>query len=257
MKAFHFDGPDGEDVREEEIPADRLEECKTARHDMIAAIADHDDQIADKFLNEQDPTLEELRAAIRRVTIALKMTPVFIGSAYKNKGVQLLLDGVNMYLPNPTEVQNIALDQNNKEEKVILSSEPKKPFVGLAFKLEDGRYGQLTYMRIYQGTVTKGDFIVNNSSNGKRIKVPRLVRMHSNEMNDIDTRDGGRHRRAVRRRVRVGRHVHERVDRLHDDVDARARGRDLAGHRAQGQGQRRELLEGPQPLHQGGSRPSA
>ncbi|MDB4980507.1 MAG: fusA [Myxococcales bacterium] len=191
MKAFFFDGPDGEDIREEEIPADRLEECKAARHDMIAAIADHDDVIADQFLNEQEPTLEQLRAAIRRVTIALKMTPVFIGSAYKNKGVQLLLDGVNMFLPNPTEVQNIALDQNNKEEKVILLSEPKKPFVGLAFKLEDGRYGQLTYMRIYQGTVTKGDFIVNNSSNGKRIKVPRLVRMHSAEMNDIESATAG------------------------------------------------------------------
>jgi elongation factor G len=191
MKSFFFDGPDGEDIREEEIPADRLEEAKTARHDMIASIADHDDAIADKFLNEQDPTLQELRDAIRRVTISLKMTPVFIGSAYKNKGVQLLLDGVNMYLPNPTEVQNIALDQNNKEEKVILVSEPKKPFVGLAFKLEDGRYGQLTYMRIYQGTVTKGDFIVNNSGGGKRIKVPRLVRMHSNEMNDIDSASAG------------------------------------------------------------------
>jgi elongation factor G len=191
MKAFFFDGPDGEDVREEEIPADRLEEAKTARHDMIASIADHDDAIADKFLNEQDPSVQEIRDAIRRVTISLKMTPVFIGSAYKNKGVQLLLDGVNMYLPNPTEVQNVALDQNNKEEKVILSSEPKKPFVGLAFKLEDGRYGQLTYMRIYQGTVTKGDFIVNNSANGKRVKVPRLVRMHSNEMNDIDSASAG------------------------------------------------------------------
>jgi elongation factor G len=191
MKSYFFDGPDGEDVREEEIPADRLEEAKAARHDMIASIADHDDVIADKFLNEQDPTLQELRDAIRRVTIALKMTPVFIGSAYKNKGVQLLLDGVNMYLPNPTEVQNVALDQNNKEEKVILSSDPKKPFVGLAFKLEDGRYGQLTYMRIYQGTVTKGDFIVNNSANGKRVKVPRLVRMHSNEMNDIDSASAG------------------------------------------------------------------
>jgi len=191
MKAFFFDGDDGEDVRQEEIPADRLEECKTARHDMIAAIADHDDAIAEKYLAEAEVNVEELRAAIRRVTIALKMTPVFIGSAYKNKGVQLLLDGVNMFLPNPTEVQNIALDQNNKEEKVILSSEPKKPFVGLAFKLEDGRYGQLTYMRIYQGTITKGDFIVNNSANGKRVKVPRLVRMHSNEMNDIETSVAG------------------------------------------------------------------
>jgi elongation factor G len=191
MKAFHFDGDDGEDVRQEEIPADRLEEAKAARHDMIASIADHDDVIADKFLAEQDPSIEEIRAAIRRVTIALKMTPVFIGSAYKNKGVQLLLDGVNMYLPNPKEVTNIALDQNKKEEKVILEADAKKPFVGLAFKLEDGRYGQLTYMRIYQGTLSKGDFIVNNSANQKRVKVPRLVRMHSNEMNDIETTSAG------------------------------------------------------------------
>jgi elongation factor G len=158
---------------------------------MIASIADHDDAIADKFLAEQDPTEDELHAAIRRVTIALKMTPVFIGSAYKNKGVQLLLDGVNMYLPNPKEVTNIALDQDKKEEKVILESDPKKPFVGLAFKLEDGRYGQLTYMRIYQGSLAKGDFIVNNSMNQKRVKVPRLVRMHSNEMNDVDSTTAG------------------------------------------------------------------
>jgi elongation factor G len=191
MKAFHFDGDNGEFVREEEIPADRVAEAKTARHDMVAAIADHDEAIADKYLGEQEVSNDELAAAIRRVTIALKMTPVFIGSAYKNKGVQLLLDGVNAYLPNPTEVKNIALDQNNKEEKVILESVANKPFVGLAFKLEDGRYGQLTYMRVYQGSLNKGDFIVNNSSNRKRVKVPRLVRMHSNEMNDIDAASAG------------------------------------------------------------------
>src|SRR5689334_9107363 len=191
QKAYYFDGDNGEDVREEEIPADRLAEVKHARHDMIASIADHDDAIADKFLQEQDPTEAELHAAIRRVTIALKMTPVFIGSAYKNKGVQLMLNGVNMYLPNPKEVTNIALDQDKNEEKVILESDPKKPFVGLAFKLEDGRYGQLTYMRIHQGSLAKGDFIVNNSANRKRVKVPRLVRMHSNEMHDIDTASAG------------------------------------------------------------------
>ncbi|HXJ22708.1 MAG TPA: elongation factor G [Polyangia bacterium] len=191
MKAFFFDGDNGEDIREEEIPADRLEEAKTARHDMIASIADHDDAIADKFLAEETPSEDEIHAAIRRVTIALKMTPVFIGSAYKNKGVQLMLDGVTMYLPNPKEVQNVALDQDKNEEKVILDSDPKKPFVGLAFKLEDGRYGQLTYMRIYQGSLAKGDFIVNNSANRKRVKVPRLVRMHSNEMNDIETATAG------------------------------------------------------------------
>ena len=191
MKAFYFDGDNGEDIREEEIPADRQEEAKAARHAMIAAIADHDDEIAEMFLMEQEPSIEQIDAGIRRVTIGLKMTPVFIGSAYKNKGVQLMLDGVLKYLPNPKEVQNIALDQNKGEEKVILESDVKKPFVGLAFKLEDGKYGQLTYMRVYQGSLAKGDFIVNNSSGRKRVKVPRLVRMHSNEMNDIDTASAG------------------------------------------------------------------
>jgi elongation factor G len=191
MRAFYFDGDNGEFVREEEMPAELVEEAKTARHEMIEAIAEVDSAMEEKFLMEQEPSTEEIRAAIRRACIALKATPVFMGSAYKNKGVQLLLNGVNMYLPNPTEVTNIALDQDKQEEKVILQAEPKKPFVGLAFKLEDGRYGQLTYMRIYQGSVAKGDFIVNNSANQKRIKVPRLVRMHASDMKDIEAASAG------------------------------------------------------------------
>jgi len=191
QRAIFFDGDNGEDLRYEAIPADRLDEVKTARHDMIAAIADHDDEMAELFLAEQEPTVEQINAAIRRATISLKMTPVFIGSAYKNKGVQLMLNGVIKYLPNPSQVTNIALDQNNGEEKIALEADNKKPFVGLAFKLEDGRYGQLTYMRVYQGTLNKGDFIVNNSAGRKRIKVPRLVRMHSAEMNDIESASAG------------------------------------------------------------------
>jgi elongation factor G len=191
MRAFHFDGDNGEFVREEEIPAELVAEAKTARHEMIEAIAEVDSAMEEKFLMEQEPTVDELRAGIRRACIALKATPVFMGSAYKNKGVQLLLNGVNLYLPNPTEVTNIALDQEKQEEKVILLAEPKKPFVGLAFKLEDGRYGQLTYMRIYQGSVAKGDFIVNNSAGQKRVKVPRLVRMHASDMKDIEAASAG------------------------------------------------------------------
>jgi elongation factor G len=191
MKAAYFDGDNGEDIRYEDIPADRAKEAETARHNLIAAIADHDDEMAELYLAEQEPTIEQIHGAIRRATIALKTTPVFIGSAYKNKGVQLLLDGVNLYLPNPREVQNIALDQNNAEAKVRLESDNKKPFVGLAFKLEDGKYGQLTYMRVYQGSLGKGDFIINNSAGRKRVKVPRLVRMHSDEMNDVETASAG------------------------------------------------------------------
>jgi elongation factor G len=191
MKAIYFEGDSGEDLREADIPAELVETAKAAHTRMIEAVADVDDILAEKFLAEEPITPEDLVPAIRRATVAFKATPVFIGSAYKNKGVQLLLDGVNAYLPMPSEVENKALDQNNNEEPVILPSDVNKPFVGLAFKLEDGRYGQLTYMRIYQGKVSKGDFIVNCSANGKKIKVPRLVRMHADEMEDIDTAEAG------------------------------------------------------------------
>jgi len=189
-KAFYFDGESGENIREEAVPAEYVEEAKQARHDIIAGVAEVDDQLAEKFLADEPISNEELRAAIRRATIALKMTPVMCGSAYKNKGVQLLLDAVGMYLPNPAEVTNEALDQKNNEAKVVLESTTDKPFVGLAFKLEDGRYGQLTYMRIYQGKISKGDFIYNQA-NQRKVKIPRIVRMHSNEMNDINEANAG------------------------------------------------------------------
>jgi len=191
MRAFYFDGDNGEDIREEDIPADMVDEAKTWRNTLVESMSDHDDTIAEKFLAGEEVTEAMLKPVIRRVTIELKMTPVFMGSAYKNKGVQKLLDGVIDYLPNPTQVRNEALDQSKGEEKIVLESDPAKPFVGLAFKLEDGRYGQLTYMRIYQGTVKKGDFIVNMSSGQKKLKVPRLVRMHSDEMNDITEASAG------------------------------------------------------------------
>ncbi len=189
-KAYYFDGENGEHIRIEEVPAEYAEATKKARHDIIEGVANVDDILAEKFIHDQPISSDELKAAVRRATIALKMTPVFCGSAYKNKGVQLLLDAVGDYLPNPTEVLNEALDQKNNEAKVVLTSDPEKAFVGLAFKLEDGRYGQLTYIRIYQGHVSKGDFIYNQS-NQRKVKVPRIVRMHSNEMNDVEEAYGG------------------------------------------------------------------
>jgi elongation factor G len=190
-RAYRFEGEDGEKVVEFDPPAEYADEVKKRRHELIATLADHDEQIGEMFLSDVDPTVEQLRAGIRRATIALKVTPILCGSALKNKGVQVLLDAVTYYLPYPDEVENIGLDQSKGEEKVILKSDPKQPFVGLAFKLEDGRYGQLTYMRVYQGTVKKGDFIYNISNQEKKVKIPRLVRMHSNEMNDIEEASGG------------------------------------------------------------------
>jgi elongation factor G len=191
MKAQYFDGDNGEHVRTEEIPANLLADAKAWRLKMIESLADHDDKIAEKFLNDEEVTAAEIYPVLRKATIALKITPVFMGSAYKNKGVQSLLDGVSYFLPDPTQVTNEAHDQDKNEEKITLESVPDKPFVGLAFKLEDGRFGQLTYMRVYQGTVTKGDFIVNNSAGDRKVKVPRLVRMHADEMHDIQSASAG------------------------------------------------------------------
>ncbi len=191
MKAFYFDGDNGEDIRIEEIPADYVDAAKAARLAMIEAISEVDDILAEKFIAEEEPTEAEIMAAVRRACIALKATPVFMGSAYKNKGVQLLLDGVSDYLPNPNEVNNFALDQKKGEERFKLESDENKPLVALAFKLEDGRYGQLTYMRVYQGKMNKGEFIFNCSASNKKVKVPRLVRMHSNEMNDVESAQAG------------------------------------------------------------------
>ncbi len=190
MKAYINTGNDGEVIEVKDIPANMLEDAKKARASLVGAAADFDETVAEKFLMEEEVSPEELRNAVRKGTIALQLVPVFMGSAYKNKGVQPLLDGVTHFLPTPKDVKNEALDQDKNEEKLELKSDPKLPLVMLAFKLEDGRFGQLTYMRIYQGTVTKGDMIFN-MANGKKVKVPRLVRMHSDEMQDIETSSAG------------------------------------------------------------------
>ena len=190
MKAYFYDGDNGEKLRIEEIPADLLPQAKEYRHELIGSMGDFDDDVAHLYIEDKEVPTDMLRKALRKATLSLKFIPVMMGSAYKNKGVQLLLDNICHYLPNPTEAINEAHDQDKEEEKVVLESTVDKPFVGLAFKLEDGRFGQLTYMRIYQGKVGKGDWIMN-SVNRKRVKVPRLVRMHADEMHDIEVASAG------------------------------------------------------------------
>ena len=190
MRAHKFSGDNGEKISDEDIPADMLEDAKKYRQELISKAADFDDDLAEKFLMEEEPTVEELKAAIRKGTIDLKLTPVFLGSAYKNRGVQLLLNAVTEFLPDPSEVLNEAYDVDNDEDKIKMEIDPAKPFVGYAFKLQQTQFGQLTYMRLYQGTVSKGDFITNVRE-GKKIKVPRLVRMMSEKMEDIETAQAG------------------------------------------------------------------
>jgi elongation factor G len=145
-----------------------------------------DDKIADLFLNEKEPNESQLQDSIRQATISLKFSPVMLGSAFKNRGVQNLLDGIGMYLPNPAEVENYVLQEEEEgQKKIKLLPDEKAPFIGLGFKLEESRFGQLTYVRVYQGTLRKGSLIYNTRDR-HRVKVPRLVRMHANEMGDID-----------------------------------------------------------------------
>lgn len=185
MKAIYNEGQKGDIVVEkDEIPESIRPVAEERRKKLIEALADVDDEIAEIFLDERTPTQEQIKAAIRRATISLKFTPVFVGSALADKSVQPMLDGVCDYLPNPAEVENLALDQRRNEAPVKLVSYNSLPFVGLAFKLEESNFGQLTYIRVYQGSLRKG-LNVFNARNGKKVKVPRIVRMHSNEMEDV------------------------------------------------------------------------
>ena len=187
MKALYFEGDSGTELRVAEIPAHLLDDAKKYREEMIDAASMFSDELAEAFL-EGAETEEMIRAAVRVGTLQEAFVPVFLGSAYKNKGIQPLLDAVTYYLPNPTEITNKALDLDKNEEPVVLSTNPDDPVVSLGFKLEDGKYGQLTYVRIYQGTLKKGGELYNTRSR-KKFKVGRLVRMNSAEMEDIS--EGG------------------------------------------------------------------
>ncbi|MDR1930450.1 MAG: elongation factor G [Treponema sp.] len=185
MKALYFDGPAGEIIRSAEIPPHLKKDAEKYREELIDAVSLFSDELAEQYLAGGNIGEDLIRQAIRRGTLDEKFVPVMVGSAYKNKGIQTLLDGVGCYLPNPTEVKNYALDLDNNEERKELSCDEKSPTIALGFKLEDGQYGQLTYVRIYQGALKKGDELTNTRSR-KKFKVGRLVRMHSDNMEDIN-----------------------------------------------------------------------
>jgi elongation factor G len=189
MKALYFDGDRGETVREEEIPEHMREAAVEKRNELIEAASMFNDDLLEAALEDR-ATAEQIHDAVRRGTLELGLTPVFVGSAYKNKGVQPLLDAVIRYLPDPTEVQNHALDLDQDEQQIPIKVDPDEPMVALAFKLDEGRFGQLTYLRIYQGTLRKGDTIFN-SRMSKEIRVGRLVRLHADEMEDIGSAAAG------------------------------------------------------------------
>uniref|UniRef100_A0A8C0U5R2 Elongation factor G, mitochondrial n=1 Tax=Cyanistes caeruleus TaxID=156563 RepID=A0A8C0U5R2_CYACU len=183
-KAIYFDGALGQTLRFEEIPAEFRAEAAERRRELIECVANADELLGELFLEEKIPTAAQLKLAIRRATLQKSFTPVLVGSALKNKGVQPLLDAVLEYLPNPSEVVQ---EDSQDQSKFLLNSarDDSQPFIGLAFKLEAGRFGQLTYVRVYQGMLKKSDYIYNTRT-GKKVRVQRLVRMHSDNMEDVN-----------------------------------------------------------------------
>lgn len=184
MKAIYFEGDSGTQLRYAEIPAHLVDDAHKYREELLDAASMFDDELMEAVM-EGTETEEMINRAIRKGTLAEQFVGVFLGSAHKNKGIQPLLDAVVKYLPDPTNVTNTALDLDNNEAPVVLTCNENDPCVALGFKLEDGQYGQLTYVRIYQGTLRKGDELYNTRSR-KKFKIGRLVRMNSASMEDIN-----------------------------------------------------------------------
>jgi elongation factor G len=189
MKAVYFRGDNGEIIEEAGIPAELLGEAEAKRADLLDAVSLFSDELLEAAL-EDAATPELIHDAVRRGTLSLELTPVLIGSAYKNKGVQKLMDAVNHYLPCPTEVPIEAVDLDRDAAPVVLESDSTAQTVAYAFKLDEGRYGQLTFLRVYQGTLSKGDTVFE-SRTGKKTKIGRLVRMHADKMEDIPAAGAG------------------------------------------------------------------
>ncbi len=184
MKAMYFEGPDGGNIRFDRITNELLDEANHKREELLDAASMFSDELMEAIL--EDKVEEEVFVnAIKQGTISRQLTPVFIGSAYKNIGVQAVLDGITRFLPDPSQVKNAAIDLASTENVVPLKADPQMPLVALAFKLDVTPYGQLTYLRIYQGSIGKGDDLIISRTR-KKIKVGRVVRMHADKMEDID-----------------------------------------------------------------------
>lgn len=191
-KAHYYDGDNGENVRIEDCPADLVDEMEEKRATMLDEVCAFDDEVMEKYLEGTEPTEEELHRCIRNGVNSLELTPVLMGSAFKNKGVQTLLNAVARYLPSPISCAKPTGIQETKEGDKKLTFEPDfdKPLVCMAFKITDEQFGQLTYTRIYQGTLKKGETIFNTRTK-KKVRLGRMVRMNSNDRDNIDSAGAG------------------------------------------------------------------
>ena len=184
MKAVYHEGAKGEDVRLDDIPESLREEADRARHGMLDTLSLYDDELMETMLEGDDPSEEQIHRALRRATLSREITPVFLGSAYKNKGVQDLLDAVGRYLPSPLDRVAYACDNANDGAEVTITADPEGPLVAMAFKLCDEPFGQVTYTRLYQGKIVKGD-VYKNARTGKAQRVGRIFCIHADEREDL------------------------------------------------------------------------
>ena len=190
LKAYYFDGRDGETVREEPIPANMTEQASKMRHQMLESLAMYSDEMMELLLSESEVPSDLVYSVCRVACQSQRITPVFVGSAYKNKGVQLLLDAVVRYLPTPLEREIKARKVGAEETKFELRPDATLPFVGMAFKIVEDPFGQLTFMRIYQGKIGKGEMYINQRT-GRKERFSRIVKMHADKREEIDTAEAG------------------------------------------------------------------
>ena len=190
MKAIYFDGEKGDDIRYEEIPEHLQEQAEQSRNDMLEAVSMFDDQMMEDLLEEKEISETAIHDAVCKGVQTLEFCPVFLGSAFKNRGVQPLLDAITRYLPSPLDAVPSQATDLDSGEKLTLECDPDKPTIAMAFKLTEEQFGQLTYTRIYQGSLNKGDQIVN-SRTGRKLRVGRMVRMHSNDRENTDHAEAG------------------------------------------------------------------
>ena len=186
MKGHYWEGEMGEEWKDTDIPAEYREAADHARHELFEKLADHDEALMEKFIAEAEPTVEELRRAIRAATLSNAGVPVLCGSAFKNKGVQLVLDAVVQYLPSPLDVPPLEGHLPNKEDsKVLREPDDAAPFSALAFKIMSDEFvGRLTYLRIYSGILHSGSHVLN-STKDKKERIGRVLQMHANHREDL------------------------------------------------------------------------
>jgi len=206
MQAVYFDGNNGENVRKEAIPSEYADEAKAARGHLLETLSLFDDALMEALLEEREVTAEEIIPLIREATLSQDVTPVMMGTAYKNKGVQELLDAIVAFLPGPLDRQVEATDLSKKANdeakaqapegtkpepvKVKLAATQDAALVSMAFKTVEEQFGQLTYVRIYQGKLSKGE-TVTNTRTGRKVRIGRLVRMHADQREDLDSAGAG------------------------------------------------------------------